>query len=79
MHRYHGTWKETISPVKELLGARKKRREDGTRRSLPPGRNLEGFLDEAVPRAVLKTQRDLGEEGCRRDGMWRGGRATGQR
>lgn len=65
--------------MKELQGARKEPRKDWTYRSLPPSRNLEDFLGEAVPRAVLKARRDLGAEGCRRDGVWKGSRARGQR
>lgn len=68
-----------ISPGKELQGASKAPREDPTHRSLPPGRNLEGSLGEAVPSRALKAQWDLGEEGCRRDGVWRGSKARGQR
>lgn len=70
--RSHDTRKETISPVKELQGASKEPREDRTDRSLPFSKNLEGFLGEAVPRADLKADWDLGEECCRRDGYVEG-------
>lgn len=70
--RSHDSRKETISPVKELQGASKEPREDRTDRSLPLSKNLEGFLGEAVPRADLKADWDLGEECCRRDGYVEG-------
>lgn len=43
-----------ISPVKELQSARKAPRDDRSDRSLPPSRNLEGFLGEVVPSGVMK-------------------------
>lgn len=55
-----------ISPVKERQSARKTPGDDRTDRSLPPSRNLEGFLGEAVPSWVLKArgvwERTGGEE-----------------
>lgn len=60
-----------ISPVKELQSARKTAGDDRTDRSLPPSRDLEGFLDEAVPSWVLKALWGLGENGWGRDGMRR--------
>lgn len=58
--------------MKELQSARKAHRDDRTDRSLPPCRNLEDFLGEAVPSWVLKARWGLGEDGWGKDGMWRG-------
>ena len=53
--------------MKELQNARKVPREDRTDRSLPPSRNLEGFLARRY-KAGLEGPTGFGrEEGCRRE------------